>query len=57
MKESYIKEFMKQTPETLRDGLYDVRKIEPVLDLLIAECTAMAVDQWDPAEVELRDTY
>lgn len=56
-KETYIKEFLKQTPETLRDGSYDVRKIEAVLDLLIAECTAMAVDQWDPAEVELRDTY
>ena len=48
---------MKQTPETLRDGSYDVRKIEAVLDLLIAECTAMAVDRWDPAEVELREIY
>lgn len=56
-KESYIKEFLKQTPESLSDGSYDVRKIEAVLDLLVAECTAMAVDQWDPAEVELRDTY
>jgi hypothetical protein len=56
-KESYIKEFLKQTPQTLRDGSYDVRKIEAVLDLLIAECTAMAVDQWDPAEVELREIY
>ncbi|AZO54406.1 hypothetical protein EN851_03185 [Mesorhizobium sp. M8A.F.Ca.ET.208.01.1.1] len=56
-KESYVKEFLKQTPETLSDGSYDVRKIEAVLNLLIAECTAMAVDQWDPAEVELRDTY
>jgi len=55
-KESYIKNFLKQTPETLREGSYDVRKIEAVLDLLIAECTAMAVDQWDPAEVELRDS-
>lgn len=56
-KESYIKEFLKQTPESLSDGSYDVRKIEAVLDLLVAECTAMAVDQWDPAKVELRDTY
>ncbi len=56
-KESYVKEFLKQTPETLRDGSYDVRKIEAVLDLLIAECTAMAVDRWDPAEVELREIY
>jgi HEPN/Toprim N-terminal domain 1 len=56
-KESYIKEFLKQTPETLSDGSYDVRKIEAVLDLLIAECTAIAVDQWDPADVELRDAF
>lgn len=56
-KESYIKEFLKQTRETLSAGSYDVRKIEAVLDLLIAECTAMAVDQWDPAEIALRDTY
>jgi len=56
-KESYIKEFLKQTPQTLRDGSYDVRKIEAALDLLIAECTAMAVDQWDPAAVELREIY
>ncbi len=56
-KESYIKEFLEQTPETLSDGSYDVRKIDAVLDLLIAECTTMAVDQWDPADIELRDTY
>ncbi len=56
-KESYIKEFLKQTPETMRDGSYDVRKIEAILDLLIAECTAMVVDQWDPTEVELRESY
>ncbi|NKK70076.1 hypothetical protein GFM13_06660 [Rhizobium leguminosarum bv. viciae] len=56
-KESYIKEFLKQTPETLGEGSYKVHKLEAVLDLLIAECTAMAVDQWDAAEVELRDIY
>lgn len=44
-KESYSKEFLKQTAETLAKGAYDVRKIEAVLDLLIAECTAIAVDQ------------
>ncbi|OAN48053.1 hypothetical protein A6A04_04660 [Paramagnetospirillum marisnigri] len=44
-KESYSKEFLKQTAETLANGAYDVRKIEAVLDLLIAECTAIAVDQ------------
>ncbi len=56
-KESYSKEFLKQTAETLAEGAYDVRKIEAVLDLLIAECTAIAVEQWDPADVELRDAF
>lgn len=56
-KESYSKEFLKQTAETLAEGAYDVRKIEAVLDLLIAECTAIAVDQWDPADVELGDVF
>lgn len=56
-KESYIKEFLKQTPETVSDGSYNVHKLKAVLDLLVAECTAMAVEQWDPAEVELRDIY
>jgi hypothetical protein len=49
-KESYCKEFLKQTAETLAVGAYDVRKIEAVLDLLIAECTAIAADRWDPAD-------
>jgi hypothetical protein len=56
-KESYSKEFLKQTAETLAEGAYDVRKIEAVLDLLIAECTAIAVGRWDPADVELRDAF
>jgi len=47
-KESYSKEFLKQTSVTLAEGVYDVSKIESVLDLLVAECTAIAVDQWDP---------
>lgn len=46
-KESYVKEFLKQTPETIADGSYDATRIEAVLDLLIAECTAIAVSQWD----------
>lgn len=37
------------------EGVYDVRKIEAVLDLLIAEWTAIAVNRWDPADVKLRD--
>lgn len=56
-KESYSKEFLKQTTETLAEGSYDVRKIKAILDLLIDECTAIAVDQWDPADVDFRDTF
>lgn len=55
-KDSYSKEFLKQKAETLAEGNYDVHKIETVLDLLVAECTAIAVAQWNPANVELRDT-
>lgn len=46
-KESYFKEFLKQTSETIADGSYDVTRIEAVLDLLVAECTAIAVGRWD----------
>jgi len=56
-KESYIKEFLRQTPEKLADGLYDVRKLEAVLDVLVAECTAIAVDRWDRADGELEDAF
>lgn len=56
-KEFYSKEFLKQTAETLAAGVYDIRKIESVLDLLIAECTAIAVGKWGPAAVELRDAF
>jgi len=56
-KESYGKKFLKQTTETLVEGGYDVHKIEAVLDMLIAECTAIAVDQWDAAEVEPRGAF
>ncbi|MEJ1360053.1 MAG: HEPN/Toprim-associated domain-containing protein [Candidatus Sedimenticola sp. (ex Thyasira tokunagai)] len=48
-KDSYSKEFLKQTSESLAVvGAYDISKIESVLDLLVAECTAIAVGQWDP---------
>lgn len=56
-KESYSKEFLKQTTETLASGSYDVRKIEAVLDRLVAECTAIAVDRWDPVDLESRVAY
>jgi hypothetical protein len=43
-KESYVKEFLKQIPETIANGSYDTTRIEAVLDLLVAECTAIAVN-------------
>jgi hypothetical protein len=51
-KESYVQEFLKQTSETIRAGSYDVSKIDAVLDLLISECTAIAVDQLDSTDLE-----
>ncbi len=48
-KECYAKEFLKQTPQAIADGSYDTRKIEAVLDMLISECTSMALDQWESA--------
>lgn len=56
-KESYGKEFLRLTAATLAAGKYDCRKIESVLDSLIAECTAIAAGRWGPSEVELRDVY
>jgi hypothetical protein len=47
-KESYVKDFLRLSPQNLRDGLYDTSKMEAVLDLLIGECTKMAVAQWLP---------
>ena len=44
-KESYMKHFLKQTPNTIASGCYDILKIEAVLDRIIAECTAVAVDR------------
>ncbi len=43
-KETYTKEFLKQTPAMLATGRYDVSKIRAVLDTIIAECTAIAMD-------------
>lgn len=56
-KEFYGKEFLKQTAETLTEGPYDVRKIEAVLNSLVAECVAISTDQWDPADIELGHTF
>jgi len=41
----YVKNFEKQTRETIADGSYDVTGIEALLNLLVAECTAIAVQR------------
>ena len=43
-KDAYTKAFLKQRPEALAAGRYDVSKIRAVLDAIIAECTAIAMD-------------
>jgi hypothetical protein len=43
-KEAYTKEFLKQRPEVLSAGSYDVSKIRAVLDALVSECSAIAAD-------------
>ena len=48
-KETYAKEFLRQTPQAITDRSYDTSKIEVVLDMLLSECTAMALDQWQSA--------
>jgi hypothetical protein len=42
--DAYTKAFLKLTPEKLAAGDYDVSKIRAVLDVIIAKCTAIAVD-------------
>jgi hypothetical protein len=42
-KESYVKEFLEQTPATIAKGSYNVSKIEAILDLVAGECVAIAV--------------
>ena len=48
-KECYTKKFLEQTHETIAAGSYDTGKIEAVIDMVISECTAMALDQWESA--------
>jgi hypothetical protein len=56
-KETYGKEFLKLTAETLATNKYDIRKIVSVLELLVAECTAIAAGRWEPSEADLRNLY
>ncbi|WP_417316028.1 HEPN/Toprim-associated domain-containing protein [Cycloclasticus pugetii] len=53
-KDSYSKEFFKQTATTLAEGAYDARKIDAVLELLISECTSIAVLQRITSDREKR---
>jgi hypothetical protein len=41
-KDTYTKAFLKQTPETVATGGYNVTKLRAVLDAIIRECTAIA---------------
>ncbi len=41
-KDSYTKEFMTQTKETISSGAYDISRIARVLDTIVSECTRIA---------------
>ncbi len=43
-KDQYTKLFLRQTAATIRDGSYNTRKLECVLDLLIEECSSLAAN-------------
>jgi hypothetical protein len=43
-KEAYIKEFLKQTRESVAAGGYDVTKMLVILDALVAECSSIATN-------------
>jgi hypothetical protein len=46
-KESYVRDFLSLTPETLTAGCCDTSKIRAVLDALVMECSAIAAVDWD----------
>jgi hypothetical protein len=43
-KDQYTKLFLRQTAKTIRDGSYDVTKLERLLDALIEECSSLAAN-------------
>lgn len=45
-KDQYTKLFLRQTAATIRDGRYNTRKLECVLDLLIEECSSLAANSY-----------
>jgi hypothetical protein len=47
-KESYIKEFLRQTSDTLSAGSYDTSKINTALDALVSECSSITAATWNP---------
>ncbi|MDE0343654.1 MAG: HEPN/Toprim-associated domain-containing protein [Deltaproteobacteria bacterium] len=48
-KKTYADEFLRQRPQAITGASYDTSKIEVILDTLLSECTAMALDQWRSA--------
>ena len=48
----YSKTFLKLTTESMAEGAYDVRKIQAVLDSIVAQCVAIATAQLDPQDME-----
>lgn len=49
-KETYTKRFLQQSAQTLRDGSYDVSKLERLLDVLIEDCCSLAMTVLAAAE-------
>lgn len=42
-KDAYTKRFLQQSAQTLREGGYDVSKLERLLDVLIENCCSLAM--------------
>lgn len=42
-KDAYTKRFLQQSAQTLREGSYDVSKLERLLDVLIEDCCSLAM--------------
>lgn len=42
-KDTYTKRFLQQSAQTLRDGSYDVSKLERLLDVLVEDCCSLAM--------------
>ncbi len=49
-KDTYTRRFLEQSEERIRDGSYDTRKLQIVLNALIREATALAEGDFAPAD-------